>query len=276
MNTQTIDEAAGAGRAPSAEGAMAPIKVWDLPTRVFHWSLAASFAGAYITAESERWRDVHVLLGYTLAGLIAFRLVWGVIGTRYARFTSFVFPPSRVVAYVKSLLAGSPEHHVGHNPAGALAIFLLLGLGLVTAASGFMTYQEMGGEWLEDLHEGAANAMLAVVVIHLAGVVVSSLLHRENLVRSMLTGNKQGRSDEGIPRSRALVGIALLVAVLGFWTADRAGWINAGEFGGFGGTGITGAPGGGGGRGAALDDRRGGGDHDRGRGRGKRERDHDD
>ena len=206
----------------SVEGvAGQPIKVWDVPTRVFHWLLAASFTGAWLTAESERWRDVHVMLGYTLAGLIAFRVIWGMIGTKYARFSSFLFSPGRVLRYVTSLVRGAPEHHVGHNPAGAIAIFLLLGLGALSAASGFATYQEWGGEWLEELHEGAATAMLAVVVIHLFGVALSSLMHRENLVRAMITGKKLGRTDEGITRAWSVLGVALLVAVIGFWTLDR-------------------------------------------------------
>jgi cytochrome b len=211
--------------APSVGEAKA--RVWDLPTRVFHWSLAASFAGAWLSAESERWRDIHVVLGYTLAGLIAFRLVWGVVGSRYARFGSFVFPPSRVFAYLKSLFSGKPEHHLGHNPAGGLAIVALLVLGVVVAASGYASYQEVGGEWLEELHEGAANAMLLLVFVHLAGVVVSGVLHRENLVRAMVTGWKPGRPDQGISRNHGVLGVVLLVAVLGFWfysqsTAGRA------------------------------------------------------
>lgn len=201
----------------AAQANAVAVRVWDLPTRVFHWTLAASFAGAWLSADSERWRDIHVALGYTLAGLIAFRLIWGLVGSRYARFGSFVFPPSRVVGYLKSLFSGSPEHHAGHNPAGALAIFGLLILGMTVAASGYATYQEIGGEWLEDLHEGAANAMLALVFIHLAGVVVSSVLHRENLARAMVTGRKNGRPDEGITNTHPLIGILLLVAVLGFW-----------------------------------------------------------
>lgn len=201
----------------TAPDEVVPVRVWDLPTRVFHWSLAASFVGAWLSAESERWRDVHVALGYTLAGLIAFRLVWGLVGSRYARFSGFAFPPSRVVVYLKSLFSGAPEHHLGHNPAGALAIFGLLTLGIVVTASGYANYQELGGEWLEELHEGAANAMLGLVFIHLAGVVVSSLLHRENLVRAMITGWKQGRRGDGIPHGYPLLGSILLVAVLGFW-----------------------------------------------------------
>lgn len=215
--TDTTSSVGTAADAASGDAGSVPVRVWDLPTRVFHWSLAASFAGAWLTAESERWRDIHVALGYTLAGLIAFRMVWGVVGSRYARFSGFVFPPSRVVGYLKSLLTGTPEHHLGHNPAGALAIFGLLLLGVVVAASGYANYQELGGEWLEELHEGAANAMLGLVFIHLAGVVVSSFLHRENLVRSMITGWKQGRSGDGIPHVHALLGVALLAAVLGFW-----------------------------------------------------------
>lgn len=167
------------------------VRVWDLPTRIFHWSFALSFAGAWLTAESERLRDVHILLGYTFGGLLAFRLVWGLIGTRYARFASFLFSPADVVRYLRSLVAGRPEHHVGHNPAGAIAIFALLGLGAATALSGYAVYQDIGGEWLEELHEGAASAMLVLVAIHLAGVFVSSLLHGENLVASMITGRKR-------------------------------------------------------------------------------------
>lgn len=216
-----------AGQRPAASQSLRDIKVWDVPTRIFHWLLALSFAGAYLTSESEHYRDVHVMFGYTLAGLIGFRLAWGVVGTRYARFTSFLFRPGRVLEYLKSLPSSSPKHYLGHNPAGAVAIFLLLALGLLTAVSGFATYQEVGGEWLEELHEGAAGTMLAVVAVHVLGVVVSSFLHRENLVRSMISGNKRGTADQGIPKTRLAVGALLLAAVLGFWTAERSGWIPA-------------------------------------------------
>ncbi|MCB1955707.1 MAG: cytochrome b/b6 domain-containing protein [Rhodocyclaceae bacterium] len=202
---------------------MKPVRVWDLPTRIFHWSFALSFAGAWLTAESERWINVHMMLGYTFAALIAFRLVWGVVGSRHARFASFLFSPAAVVRYLKSLLTLRPEHHVGHNPAGALAIFLLLGLGAVIALTGIPMGQEMGGEWLEELHEGAASVMLAVVAVHVAGVIVSSVLHRENLARAMVTGWKRGHADEGIRGFRSIAGVLLLVAIVGAWGAWQAG-----------------------------------------------------
>jgi cytochrome b len=194
------------------------ILVWDIPTRVFHWLLAASFAGAFLTAESERWRDVHVMLGYTFAGLIAFRLVWGLIGTRYARFRSFLFRRAELLDYLRSLVRRSPRHYPGHNPAGSLVILLLLGLGIVTIGSGWATYNEVGGEWLEELHEATANAMLALVFVHIAGVVVSSLLHRENLVAAMVTGRKRGAPAQGIHRGHAWLALLLLVAVTTFWS----------------------------------------------------------
>lgn len=167
------------------------IFVWDLPVRLFHWLLAASFAGAFLTADSERYRDVHVVLGYTVLGLIAFRLLWAFVGTRYARLSSFAFGPRAVVAYLRSLLSFRPLHYVGHNPAGSWVIYGLVVLALVTGATGYATYNEVGGHWLEEFHEGAANVMLTLVLVHIAGVVVSSLVHRENLVKAMVTGYKR-------------------------------------------------------------------------------------
>lgn len=194
------------------------ILVWDIPTRVFHWLLAASFAGAFLTAESEQWRDVHVMLGYSFAGLIGFRLIWGLIGSRYARFRSFLFSPREAMDYVRSLLSRSPRHYLGHNPAGSIAIFLLLGLGILTAVTGWMNYSDVAGAWTEDVHEAAANGMLAVVVVHILGVVVSSLLHRENLVRAMITGRKSGGPGEGIRRSHAWIAAALIAGIAALWT----------------------------------------------------------
>lgn len=193
------------------------IRVWDAPTRVFHWLLVFCFAGAYLTAESERWSLVHVTLGYTLGGLIAFRLLWGMVGTRYARFSSFVQGPAAVLRYAKSMAAGSPKHFVGHNPAGAVAIVLLIVAGIAIVATGYATYNDIGGEWLSEVHEAAANTMLVLVGIHIAGVVVASWLHKENLARAMVTGFKQGQAAQGIHRVWASVAVLLLAAVLAFW-----------------------------------------------------------
>ncbi len=169
------------------------ILVWDFPTRAFHWSLALAFAVAWASAESERWRDIHVMAGYTMLGLVAFRLLWGLVGTRYARFSSFAYGPRRVLAYLRSLLTRSPEHYVGHNPAGSWAIYGLLALSALAIASGYAAYEEWGGHWVEEAHEEISEFMVLVVFVHVAGVAVSSLLHRENLVRAMLTGRKRAR-----------------------------------------------------------------------------------
>jgi len=213
MNTTS---ASRAERATQNEPA-ARVLVWDAPVRVFHWLMVLSFAGAYLTAESERWRLVHVTLGYTMAALVLFRLVWGLIGTRHARFVSFVRGPAAVKRYLAALLRGKPEHYTGHNPAGALAIVALLGAALVVTAAGWATYNELGGEWLEEAHEVAANAMLALVGVHIGGVVVSSLLHKENLVGAMISGRKTTRPGDAIRRAWRGVAALLLAAVLGFW-----------------------------------------------------------
>lgn len=198
------------------------ILVWDVPTRIFHWLLVVSFTGAFFTSESERYRDIHVVLGYTLLGLIAFRLVWGFFGTRYAKFRSFLFKPGEIVAYFFSMFKGKPAHYVGHNPLGSVAIWLLLGLGIISGVTGMMVFQDIGGDVLEELHEVFSNAMLAIVVIHIAGVLMSSLLHRENLVRAMITGFKSAEADQGINRKYRWLGAILLAVVVAFWVGYPA------------------------------------------------------
>ncbi|MBU0655651.1 MAG: cytochrome b/b6 domain-containing protein [Gammaproteobacteria bacterium] len=201
------------------------ILVWDVPTRVFHWTLALSFAGAYLTAESERYRDIHLALGYLLLGMIAFRLVWGFVGTAYARFAAFVFKPAEVVGYVRSLLGSHPQHHVGHNPAGGVAIFLLLALGVLISVSGLGLYWEFGDEDIfEELHEIAANLMLLVVFVHVAGVLVSSVLHKENLVRSMLTGYKTADAEAAISRPYTDLGMWMAGVVIVFLLVYLSGF----------------------------------------------------
>ena len=196
------------------------ILVWDLPTRVFHWLFALSFAGAYLTAESERYRDVHLALGYVFAALLIFRLVWGWVGTRHARFSSFTFSIHATASYLKSLRQKQAQHFLGHNPAGTLAIFLLLGLGLIISFTGLGLDWELGSvdweDFLAETHELSANFMLLIVFMHIAGVIMSSYLHRENLARSMLTGYKQGEAQTSIQRSFVWLGVLLLVAILVF------------------------------------------------------------
>lgn len=199
------------------------ILVWDLPLRLFHWVLAASFAGAYLSAESERLRDLHLLCGQTFAGAIAFRVVWGFVGTRHARFASLRFGPAAIARWARSLLAGRPERHAGHGPIAVVMIPLLLGLGLVVAGSGWASHLDLGGEWLEELHEGAAIAMLVVVAAHVLGVFAIGLAQRENLVLPLVTGRKRGAgADAGIRGSRPLVALLLLAAMAALWIPGLA------------------------------------------------------
>lgn len=167
----------------------ASVRVWDPLVRLFHWSLVAAFATAFLSEEGER---LHEVAGYVVLGLIAFRMVWGLIGSDHARFKDFVPTPARLWAYLRSLVRGRPERYLGHNPAGAVMILCLLGTVFIAAGSGWLmtTDRFWGTKWVEELHEASAWLALALVGVHVAGVLVSSLLHRENLVRAMITGRK--------------------------------------------------------------------------------------
>jgi cytochrome b len=194
------------------------VLVWDFPTRAFHWLLALSFFGAYVSGDADGYRTLHVLLGYTAAGLVAFRLAWGIVGTRWARFSGFVFSRRAAAAYARSLLSGAPQHFTGHNPLGSWAVLALLVLVAAAAGTGIAVYLEVGGKTLEEVHEAAANVALALVALHIAAAILSSFLHRENLVRAMLTGYKRAEPGEGAAGARPLVALALIGAVAAFWS----------------------------------------------------------
>lgn len=200
---------------------MQKILVWDWPVRLGHWLMVGGFCLAWLTAESETFRLVHVISGALVLAVATFRLLWGFIGSRYARFVDFVRGPTAVKDYFNSLLKLEPTHHTGHNPVAGWAIVFLLGFGLLTSLAGWAIYNDLGGHLLEELHEGLASSMLIMVLIHLAGVFSGSLLHGENLVRAMLTGFKKGPPNQAIPSARPLAAIVLLL-----W-AGAAGWLIA-------------------------------------------------
>lgn len=182
------------------------IRVWDPLVRTFHWSLVLSFSVAYISGEDESL-SLHVWAGYLVGGLVLFRLLWGVVGTRYARFSNIVHPPAQILAYARDLMRGNAQRYLGHNPlGGAMVVALLITLSLATltglllygaedSAGPFAGWMQGAGhdsaEWLEELHEFTSHATLALVTVHIAGVLVSSWAHRENLIRAMFTGRKR-------------------------------------------------------------------------------------
>lgn len=180
------------------------LKIWDPLVRLFHWSLVLAFFTAYFTEED--FMDIHTWAGYVVAGLVTFRILWGFIGPRHARFSDFVRGPKTVIAFLKAHIGGHAKRYLGHNPAGgAMVIALLLSL-TFTALSGMSLYGADdcagplagylcgSGDELEDalkeIHEFFANFTLILVFFHVAGVWLASRLHQENLVRAMLTGRK--------------------------------------------------------------------------------------
>ena len=217
------------------------IRVWDPLVRIFHWSLVIAFIVGYLTGDEEN--TTHIYAGYVVLGLISFRVIWGLIGTRHALFSDFIYSPTTVIRYLKGLLANNPEHYKGHNPAGGWMVVLMLITLFVVSWSGLKVFaleegkgplagnypevsvigtahadgndrdddehehREHLGEYEEGddegeeegekdelweaLHEGSANFMVFLIVLHILGVIMSGIIHEENLVKAMLTGNKK-------------------------------------------------------------------------------------
>ena len=173
------------------------VKVWDVFVRIAHWSLVVAVADAWVT---EDFGAVHEWLGYAALGIVALRILWGIVGTRYARFSGFVRSPQITIAYAKQMLRLDAPRHVGHNPLGSYMIAALILMVALTGFTGWLytTDRYWGVKWMEELHEATANGLLVLIVLHVCGVVVSSLAHRENLVRAMLSGRKRAPGPQDV------------------------------------------------------------------------------
>jgi cytochrome b len=183
----TVDNTIGAGRATPPVA----VKVWDPFVRVFHWSLATLFLAAYATAEDAG--QLHIAAGYAIGGLVALRFAWGFVGPCHARFSNFVRSPREILAYLRDVSLRRAPRYLGHNPAGGVMIVALLVMLLGTGFTGYMMTTDAfwGAKWVEEAHETFANLTVGLVVVHVLGVLLSSFLHEENLVKSIVTGRKR-------------------------------------------------------------------------------------
>jgi cytochrome b len=164
------------------------IPVWDRLVRFLHWATVA-LVGIAFTLDV---RAVHELSGKIVLGLVLLRVIWGFAGTNHARFTDFVARPASVLAYLRALRGGRAPRYMGHNPAGGAMVVLLLATLIITAGSGWLSQTDrfFGAPWVSDLHSASSSLLLVLIGAHVLGVIASSVLHRENLVRAMWTGRK--------------------------------------------------------------------------------------
>jgi cytochrome b len=187
---------------------------------MFHWLFALSFVGGWLTAESEHWRALHVTLGYTMAALLGFRLVYGLVGPRHARLSLLWRRLAGAPAWLRGTLRGGNTQRAswsqGQNLLMAGAVATLLALVVPLTLSGYATYSDWGGDWLEELHEFFANAFLALVLGHLALLAVLSLVRRRNQALPMLTGRIAGTGPDLVRKNRPGLAALLLLAVLAF------------------------------------------------------------
>jgi cytochrome b len=188
------------------------VLVWDFPVRVFHWLLVISFAGAWLTSESDAQQMIHYAFGYSACALVLFRVVWGLVGTRYARFAQFIKGPTETIHHIKAILTGHHPSELGHNPAGALVMIALMLLVLLIGLTGYWSVKEFLGDFMSEAHEVTANIALWLVIIHIIAAVIMSLLQKENLIKSMVTGKKQGTPAQAILYPMYVLGAALAVA----------------------------------------------------------------
>jgi cytochrome b len=202
--------------------------IWDLPIRIFHWLLTAGFIAAALIAflaegESSLF-PYHAIIGLVLVLMVLLRVIWGFIGTPYARFASFLFGPRAVMDYLKGAVLGGGTRHIGHNPGSAYAIFAMLAMVLGISVTGIKL--SLGNEDFKDAHEVLSYAMIALVVAHVLGVILHSVRHHENIILSMVNGKKNCESSIGIASARPIAA-GVFLGLLGLWTLGLVANYNA-------------------------------------------------
>lgn len=200
------------------------IQVWDLLVRMFHWSFVVFVLIAFFSGDEKS--VIHLYSGYTVLGLLFLRIVWGFVGGKYARFTNFIYLPTQAIQYLKEIRQGSPQYYIGHNPAAGWMVIVLLIMLVFVCVTGHMAYKIKGqglavqgfafvkyahadsdedegqeylgneskeNEYWEDVHEATSLTLIILILLHISGALVSSKLHHENLVKAMITGEKEKR-----------------------------------------------------------------------------------
>jgi cytochrome b len=167
-----------------------PVYVWDRFIRIFHWSLVSCVLLDYFVIDDGEL--LHQWLGYVACVLVLARIVWGFVGSKYARFSDFFPTPTRTIKHLRHIIYGEQDMHIGHNPLGAMMMFVLITLVLTLGVTGFMQSLDAywGAEWLMDLHNTLANILIALAVIHAVAAIVMSFIERTNLIKAMITGVK--------------------------------------------------------------------------------------
>ena len=220
--SSSTSSAAGA-RVTSGDATPATRRVVDAPTRMFHWLFALCFVGAYVTADSESWRLLHVTLGYTLAGLLGFRLLYGLVGPRHARLSlmwrKVAGWPGWLASFKRTQLGSwrQVNWRQGQNLMMALAMVAMLLLVAPLTLSGYLNYNDLGGDVMEELHELVGNALLGLVLGHVGLVALLSVLRRKNQALPMLTGRTPGAGPDLVRHNARWLAALLLAAVLGYW-----------------------------------------------------------
>ena len=215
--------------------AAGPIVVWDLPTRVFHWTLVAAVVVSYVTGGEEgSWFIAHTVAGYVIALLLLFRILYGFVGSAHSRFSDFLYSPKAVATYVRRLVRLEPPRFIGHNPLGGWMVVLMLVVLAANIATGLLSGEENGpgglllpliaapgAEGLGEIHEVLGNVIVVLACLHVLGVAADWILTRENIVRAMITGDKTVEDTTVVLKQQPVAGwraliVTLLVALAGF------------------------------------------------------------
>ncbi|MBU2871605.1 cytochrome b/b6 domain-containing protein [Colwellia sp. E2M01] len=205
--------------------------IWDLPLRIFHWCFAFTIFGSWYTAENkDDYIDLHMQLGYVALGLIIFRVLWGIIGPKHARFSQFIPSPKTLITYLKK--SDAKQATPGHNPLGALMVITMIILITLQAVSGLFIdddifssgpYNGAVSDGIENImsfiHHNTFNFMIAAIVMHISAIFFYWIIKKQNLVLPMITGKKSAKevnASDAIPNSKLLLGIVIAVLCAGF------------------------------------------------------------